>query len=195
MAKYMTDEEVRDEKAKWKEQEEILYSNDWNRLKDYVVAYLMSSDKDEEYLDYYPHKEFHDMLLFYQFIFVREDGARMFCQINWNMLEKYGISIEELHDTAMDNLAYQTEFGIGNLDEEIKTITDENTPKFKAIAISNTKRFIGANVVLDAKFMSMVADLLGDQFYLISPSHHEWIASQTMQTHLKIAFDSDGIHR
>ncbi len=78
--------------------------NDWEFVKGRVYPFLLATGNNEEMLKDMVSKEFLDMSVAYV---IREqvgDGIMCGIKVSCDMLKRYGISLEELHNQAMANL-------------------------------------------------------------------------------------------
>lgn len=145
----------------WEKERQILYSQDWDQVKEYVVPHFICVSEVHEDPESFPHMFIEDLILRYEIRFDKDEGS-LFCPINNEMVEEYGIDEKELHRVAIQNMINQGDFGIGSIDD--------------VYILSNTERFRGAAVVLNQEFMDAVCELLGESFYLLPASIHEWVA-------------------
>ncbi len=175
ISEMLEDENKEPVKPNFDEEQELVCALEWEKLKDYVFPYFVPGEYGESYLEQYVGQKVQDMFLIYELHFAHEDGGVMHCQIQPEMLEAMGISLEELHQTALDNLSHHT-FSILNMADDIGYKVQSEKGELPILVLTNKARRQGSSVILDQKFMDSICGLLEDEFYLIAACSHEWIA-------------------
>lgn len=164
---------------------------DLDLVKDNIICKLVNADMNKDYLANKPHTMVEDLAVMYA-VDLGSDGAgtgHMSAPITYHLLEQYGITTEELHDIAMQNLAES------NI--EFKTMRDvlvemmfpdgfdESDPRAMMLppeeeipsmfVLTNEDKLNGAAAVLDPKTMEEISEKVGGDFYVLPSSLHEVI--------------------
>lgn len=153
---------------------------DWEQVKESIYPILLSTEENQEMLEKLVSTPMLDLSVVY--IYRGEIGRRgAAVKINPQMLEAYGISREELHRQAMQNLAddghcfrdlrrFVLEKMCGSADEYGVPV-DEQAEDF--YILTNGVMFYGAAGILDRKRVREFAG--GRDFYILPSSLHETI--------------------
>lgn len=154
---------------------------DWDNVKDSVYPVLISASENEEFLTKYVHTAFLDLAVVYEVRVDHENGT-VSSKISNGMLKLYGVSREELHSQALENMekdSYQMEDILNLLENHDpmcveKDISEVSENEYgKMYVLSNARRRWGAAVLLNQKFLK---EHLGSRRYYILPSSiHEVI--------------------
>ncbi len=150
---------------------------DFNEIKDTIVPRLVNIKNNKGYLKDKPHKKFNDLAVIFaakikQFPNESNPDAHGSMPITNDLLEMYGVSLDELEKIAMANLKKQGPV-IMPFKEFDPSISSED---FNMIIITNTDTMHGAAVMLDEDAMKKVSEILGDNAIIIPSSVHELIA-------------------
>lgn len=153
---------------------------DFQRVRSRIKARLVNATQNADYLADKPHTVVADLAAVYFIEFASCGNGTMSAVITDSLLNTYGISVNELHKTAIDNLEKDACFtGMTDLFLEL------DLPEYllEAIAsteesmfvLSNASRINGAAMVLSRTAMDSVADKIGTDFYILPSSIHELI--------------------
>ncbi len=162
---------------------------DIDQVKDHIVCKILNADMNKDYLDNKPHTMVEDLAVFYAVDLGGDHTGHMSAPITYGLLEQYGISQDELHQIAMDNLS--------NSDIEFRSMRDmlvdmmfpdgidENDPRAFMLppeeetptmfVLTNADKINGATCILDTKTMEDISEKIGGDFYIIPSSLHEVI--------------------
>ena len=77
--------------------------NDYEQMKDKLVMEVVSAERNADLLAKVPHQEMEDMAVVYRFVMQSDDEGRATILVTNQLLERYGITPEELHADAMEN--------------------------------------------------------------------------------------------
>lgn len=167
---------------------------DFEKAKGNIIPRLVNAEENQELLSERPHKIMDDLAVTYHIELVNNGNASMSVAVTNAILDVYGITSEELHDTAIANLESQmpTSFQgmtevvkeaalhdmIEVLDgdiEEAKRVVDGMYPPQEDImfVLSNEQKLNGAAVALNEKAMEMVSEKIGGDFFVLPSSIHE----------------------
>lgn len=166
---------------------------DLNQVKDHIVCKILNADMNKDYLEGKPHTIVEDLAVFYS-VDLRwmggDDSGHMSAPITDGILAQYGISQEELHQIAMNNLAKEN-LSFKSMRETLidmlfpDGIIDETDPRVMMLpeedespemyVLTNKDRLNGARAILDSKTMEGIAERVGGDFVIIPSSVHEVI--------------------
>lgn len=153
---------------------------DWEQVKKSIYPILLSTEDNQEMFEKVVSIPMLDLSVAY--IYRKEmDGRYASVKINYQMLEAYGISVEELHRQALENLAddgycfrdirsfvvEQVYGGSFETDQQ----RDELTEDF--YIYTNDSMYYGAAGILNRKQVRRFAD--GRDFYILPASIHQTI--------------------
>ncbi|MCR4946395.1 MAG: DUF5688 family protein, partial [Lachnospiraceae bacterium] len=162
---------------------------DFDQVKDHIVCKLVNAEMNEEYLADKPHTIVEDLAVVYAVDLGGSESGHMSAPITERLMEQYGITTEQLHDIAMENLAEsKIEFktmrdvlvdmmfpdGIKEDDPRAFMLppVEENPSMF---VLSNADKLNGAAAILDSKTMEDISEKLGGDFVVLPSSIHEVI--------------------
>ncbi|MCR5234957.1 MAG: DUF5688 family protein [Lachnospiraceae bacterium] len=173
---------------------------DLDHVKDKIVCKLINEEMNAEYLKDKPHTQFEDLAVIYSLDLGGSEHGRMSTAITNSLMQQYGLSTEELHKIAMDNLANsQIEFktmrevlmdmmfpgGVNPDDPRAFMLPPEDEGPSMYI-LSNSDKINGATAILDSKTMEDISEKLGGDFIVLPSSIHEVIivpANDEMDRH------------
>lgn len=129
-----------------------------------------------------PHKTVLDLIAVYELI---SKNGKFSCKITYEMMEKYGITIQELDEAAKKN---KEEYIINNIfdamismfpdeDNKIKELEEakEQCCDFPQYVITCKSKIKGASVMLYPEYFETLANKLHSDLYIIPSSIHEII--------------------
>lgn len=157
--------------------------NNWEYVKENVFPILLSTEDNRELLQKLAYTQMLDLSVAYIIRIKMMDDCAGDAKINMNMLEVYGITVEQLHNQAMENLrrdGYQFQSmesiirSMVGLDEAEKLRSSSSAGQGAEMhVLTNSSRTYGAAGILDKELLKGFA---GEQDYYILPSStHECI--------------------
>ena len=151
---------------------------DWDFVSEYVYPALLSTERNEDLLKELVSRPFLDLSIVY-IIRIPTDmpGRASNTKITFGMLEKYGITIEELHEKAMSNLREKDKAEVKSIGDVLEAMTGmavipdtENTAKL--YVLYNEMRDFGAAHLLN---IGNILESKDQAYYVIPSSIHEAI--------------------
>lgn len=152
---------------------------DWEHVKEHVYPVLLSVEENGEVLKNLIFTPMLDLAVIYTIrIDLKEEGTTD-TKVNEALLYCYGISREELHHQALQNME-QDGYRFRSITEALKRMcpyiledkeTDENEPPM--YVLTNRKQQYGAAGILNRKLLREFAG--GKSFYILPSSLHETI--------------------
>ena len=162
----------------------------FDRIKDKIDCRLLNMEKNEEYLKDRPYTQVEDLAVVYSIdLGGNETDGKMSTVITDNLMGQWGISTEELHAVALENLG-QSDAKFMSMRDTIVALMfpdmDPNDPtadmmlppmdpdKMMYVLTSDDKMY-GAKQLLNTERMDDIAGQLGGDFVVLPSSVHESI--------------------
>jgi len=168
---------------------DVSFLTDFEQVKDKIICKLINADMNSDYLSDKPYTLVEDLAVTYAIDLGEHGDGHMTSAITKGLMEKYGVTTEELHDIAMKNLSEsRIEFrtmrdvlvemlfpdGIEEGDPRAFMLPPEEE-KPSMFVLSNASKLNGATAILDQKTMENIAERLGGDFIVLPSSIHETI--------------------
>ena len=159
---------------------------DFENAKSRLRIKLVNTKKNEQFLQDVPHTEFLDLSAIYQLL-VSYDGESVgTITVTNQMLEGYGIPVDELHKEALHSMSENERANISSMNSVIaEMIGDMDVPDDEIgdgmLIITNKSKVCGASVVLLEETLQRVAGIIGTDFFILPSSIHETIAVRAME--------------
>ncbi len=145
---------------------------DWEQVKPYIRIRLVRMDGNEEYLKDKPYKKVLDLAMIFV-VMLNEKEGEMAAQVLWTQMEAWGIDIEELYLTAIDNFRKE-EFTITNMASLFPAELEEELEMSIDMYIFSTKsRIHGARAMLRVDMLKTFANEKGCNLFILPSSVHE----------------------
>ena len=151
---------------------------DFDTVKDKINIKLINSEQNAEYLKGKPHTDIADLSAIYYIDLGIDECGSMTTVISDYLLSQYGISVEELHQTAISNIGSNARFC--TMFEVLTEIMSDNVPADAfcevddmMFVLSNKNKINGASMLLCPSVMDMIAEKVGKDYYLLPSSIHE----------------------
>ena len=144
----------------------------WEQVKPYVRIRLARMEGNEEYLKDRPYKKVLDLAMIFV-VLLNEKEGEMVAQVLWTQMEAWGIDIEELYLTAIDNFRKE-EFTITNMASLFPAELAEELEMGIDMYIFSTKnRIHGARAMLRVDMLKTFANEKGCNLFILPSSVHE----------------------
>lgn len=161
---------------------------DFENVKDKIVCKVVNKDANENMLENMPHKDMEDLAVIYQVALAGDDKGTATVNISNQILERYGIDLEELHDLAVENTEALRPASFRNMKEvmfemfkeqgmpmdvsieDIMAMPDDGMPMF---VLTNDMKVHGAAAMLYPSVMDEIAEKVGGDFFILPSSIHE----------------------
>ena len=156
--------------------------SDYAQLKDKLSIEVISAERNKDILESVPHKNLEDMAIVYRFNVGRTPEGMGTVLVTNDMLDKYGITAEQLHADALKSapeirpvvIKGMSEFLVEMMGSEQASMLGfepvENEPVLVASVPDNNK---GAGIIAYTDFMDKAAERIGGDFYILPASIHE----------------------
>ena len=151
-------------------------------MKHSLITQLIPVAGNEDMLANIPHKQIEDLALVYRFSVGRDEHGQSTILVKNDMLDRYGITAEQLHENAMlsapqieaPSMKTLFETTAEIMGEDFFELMGEVEPAMPGVYVcTNESKHHGASVLMYPDFMDEVADKLGGDFYIIPSSIHE----------------------
>lgn len=158
---------------------------DYDYVRDRITCKLVNREHNSEFLETRPYTPIEDLAVVY-LVDIEDFGAgRASTAITYRMMEEYGISAEELHSIAMDNLA-RSDISFMSMCDVLKKLNpamfevsgdeiERNMASEPMYVLTVNDCPFGAVAVLDDAAMKDIAERIGGDFYVIPSSVNEVI--------------------
>lgn len=168
-----------------KDKVSILLNGEWEKVKDTIEVCVINKEWNTEQLKRLPHVEYLDLALVFRIVMDKTEQGTMSCLVTNDLINKLGISREELVETAMarfDTSCYYISTLTGVIKECMKSTEDEEV--FESIiesmdneppiyVLSNGTRLHGAAGIARIDIISKFANTLEKDLYILPSSIHE----------------------
>lgn len=153
---------------------------DWEQVKRSIYPILLSTKENQEMLSEMVSSQMLDLSVGY-IVRAKIDCWCVSIKINYKMLGSYGVSAEQLHRQALENLVsdgyrfYDMRSFITDLGHDVSNELEQEaieTPE-ELYILTNDVKFYGAAGILDKELIREFAD--GRNFYILPSSIHETI--------------------
>lgn len=151
---------------------------DFSRIRDKIAAKLINTNQNREYLEDKPHTDIADLSAVY-YIDLRSDSlGNMSTVITDSLLAQYGITLEKLHEIAIQNMVTKARFC--NMFEILSELMSDSLPQDEfcptdnmMFVLTNESKLNGAAMLLCPETMDKIAELVGSSYYILPSSIHE----------------------
>lgn len=153
---------------------------DFQRIKDKIKVKLINATLNADYLVDKPHTVVADLAAVYFLELASCDSGTMTTVITDALLERYGMSVDELNQIAISNLEKEPRFTsmtelILGLDLPEYLIESVAPTEESMFVLTNASRQNGSGMVLSCNAMDSVAEKIGTDFFILPSSIHELI--------------------
>lgn len=166
---------------------------DYEKIKDRIVCKLINMENNQLFLQDKPYSQMEDLAVVYQILMDKTKNGTATVTITDNLMDGYGITLDELHNTAMQNMDTLQPYCFKGMNEVMAEIYAESIAWEQKISpeeakkilldrmqyipeqmyvLSNDTKVNGANAILKDDIRQMIAKQVGD-FYVLPSSVHE----------------------
>lgn len=154
---------------------------DYASIKDKLTVELVSQESNEHMLAAIPYRKIEDMAAIYRIVLDSGEDVRATVLVNNTLLERLGISADQLHDDAIAASVAHLPPVVKNMGEVLREMIGAKAnfttfPDSPLQCITNSERFMGASVILYPGLLDEVAERLGENFFILPSSIHEVLA-------------------
>ncbi len=151
----------------------------YDQMKNTLVVQVIPTDRNAEMLADIPHKNIEDMSLVYRMQIDQNENGTSSVLITNAMLENYGVTVDQLHQDAMDAAVINNPATFRSMQEVLSDLMGMpadlmppmDGPQMYVASVENSLN--GAGVIAYPDFMNQVAEQVGGDFFLLPSSVHE----------------------
>lgn len=166
---------------------------DYERVKDKIVCKLINGEANTQFLQDKPYTKIEDLAAIYQIVMNQNEEGTATITISDNLMERYGITLEELHEQALSNMELLQPFSFKSMNETVLEMFAMDLAQEHGIdmeqardmatqmlpdttdtmyVLTNETKVNGASEILRDDVRQEIADKIGD-FYVLPSSIHE----------------------
>ncbi len=156
---------------------------DYDRMKETLAMEVVSAERNADILDTVPHKNMEDMAIVYRFVVAQDNAETGTILVTNDMLDRYGITPEQLHADAMKNAPEVRPMEIKGMGEvlaqqmgveDLEVLGLNIPPEQEQMYVASVKGNVhGAGVLAYEDFMDKAAERAGGSFFILPSSIHE----------------------
>ena len=153
---------------------------DYDTMKSHLMMDLVGKEANFDKLQSVAHTDMEDMAITYRFLITRTEEGQGTIQVTKDMLDSYGITVEQLHQDALEYSEKNSPFSIVNMNELMYEMSGglfggPDEPLSPMYVATNDIRMRGAGVIAYPDFMEQATEKLGGSFFILPSSVHEVI--------------------
>ena len=145
--------------------------SDYSRMKELLTLQLLSSDGNGYKLDDVPYRKVEDMNLVYRFDLGDTENGRASILVTNDMLHRYDIDEEQLHQDAMSATVNNRPALLRNMADVLSIEDAEESSSLWVASVDGGMN--GACVIQYPGFLDQAAKTLGGDFFVLPSSIHE----------------------
>lgn len=172
----------------YKNNKEGITESDINNLskdiENKIYYILVNTEANKKMLADMPHREFLDLSIIYKINISKDEAGYATTKIGNSLMQYLGLTEQQLFDMASKNTFKMFIPSVEDMEDMLKTLATETDNKQmlndislddynQMLICSNTKRFEGANVMLNKYFISTIIKEVGHKCYILPSSIHE----------------------
>lgn len=148
---------------------------DYSKMKELLTLQLLSADGNGYKLEDVPYRKVEDMTLVYRFDLGDTENGRASILVTNDMLRRYGINAEQLHQDAMAATVNNRPASLRNMEDVLTGVEMDSSPLWVASVDGGMN---GACVIQYPGFLDQAAKTLGGDFFVLPSSIHEVLLYQ-----------------
>ena len=148
---------------------------DYSTMKELLTLQLLSADGNGYKLEDIPYRKVEDMILVYRFDLGDTEKGRASILVTNDMLRRYGIDEEQLHQDALAATVINRPASLQNMADALDGVKMDRSPLWVA---SVDGKVNGACVIQYPGFLDQAAKTLGGDFFVLPSSIHEVLLYQ-----------------
>ncbi|MCD8150416.1 MAG: DUF5688 family protein [Clostridiales bacterium] len=154
--------------------------NDYDRMKRLLTIDVVGKELNSDMLEQIPHKDMADLSVVYRIVVAEKPGIdRASIVVTNEMLDRYGVTPEQLHRDAVENTARSKPVVVRSMQEVLSEMMPADMPMpgpepaVPFLVATNTDMFYGAGVIAYPDFMEQVSETVKGDFFVLPSSVHE----------------------
>lgn len=156
---------------------------DYEAVKDKITARLVNRENNEKLLSERPFTPVEDLAVTYHLVLEKSSDGTASIPISNEIMKQYGITLSELHETAIQNTFSQENIKFIGMSQMMMEMMGADMPpemmealameEEKMYVLTNNEKLNGAIAVMDKDTMSDIAEKVGGNFFVLPSSIHE----------------------
>lgn len=146
-------------------------------MKNKLVMEVVSAERNAKMLQNVPHEQMEDIAVVYRLVLNSSKGASSTVLVTNDLMDKFGITHEQLHDDAMKNAPLIRPAEIKGMEETLNEMQGgpalEPDPDEILFVAGVPDQSHGAAVIAYPNFFEDAAEKLGGDYFIIPSSIHE----------------------
>lgn len=152
-------------------------------IKEYAIPNLINTKRNEELLENIPHRNYLDISIIYRLMVESEYEGYDTLVVTDELLEMSGMSLEELHETAVQNMYDNFPLRTDSLLKEGRDASELLTKNF--LIVSNAQGLFGATYMMCNDVLNCIADEFGvTDLYIVPLSIDEFCVVEAREEYL-----------
>lgn len=153
----------------------------YENVRDRIVCKLINAETNKQFLQDKPYTKIADLAVIYQILGPGNFRNDAVITITNSLMDHYKITIEELHDQAIQNMNLLQPPSFMNMEQALAGILETDMPEeadFTApvppmFVLTNNIKVNGAAAILNDSTRQMIAGRIGGDYYILPSSTHE----------------------
>lgn len=146
---------------------------DYDHIRPRIFYRVESTKGKEEMMEQCPHVLFDNMMIVFRWLYSQDEERIASARIEWNHLENWGVTEEELVDTAIRNTPRLFPHKISRLIDMIRQHVELGGPDLPVYVLTNRVNINGACTMFYSNILKEIGDDLEQDFYILPSSIHE----------------------
>ena len=163
---------------------DIDMATDYDNVRNMLRIKIVNTERNVRLLQDVPHKDFLDLSAVYQILVSEDESGAATITVNNHLMQMYGVTVDELHEAALENMSIKEPVKIQSMAEtmvEILGVEDIPLDELpgggpEMYVVTNPSKICGASEMLMKETLQKAADIFNGNFYILPSSIHELIA-------------------
>ena len=138
---------------------------DFDKIKEKIVCKLINEEANQQFLQDKPYSKLEDLAVVYQILMDKTGEGTATITITDNLMDGYGITLEELHDQALQNMDTLQPHSFKGMNETVAEMIAVDIAREQNVGMDEAKE-------MAMQMMPDIPEKVGD-FYMLPSSIHE----------------------
>lgn len=156
---------------------------DFEKAKEHIMPRLVFAESNQENMKKRPHILIEDLAVMFVIELGKYEEGEATIPLHYGIMEMWGVTVEQLFKIAVENLEKAECGTFISMNQVLASLTGDNEllenadgiPEDGMFILTNKNKVNGAGMVLDKHMMKSVIEKVGENFYMLPSSIHEWI--------------------
>ncbi len=145
---------------------------DWSWACQRVYKKIVNYEKNRERLENYPHRRYLDLAELYYLQFSMPDGSSAAAEVPLNLMDYWGVTLEELEQRARENMDKQGYY-LKPMEAVLAGYGIPEPGRVPLYVLGNKRNELGAAAITSPELLGELTEGMGDDFYILPSSVHE----------------------